>query len=109
MTWRDRFLADRIGSYVIDAIDDYPLLLPIWGIDVSAGFVEMQPGSMGSFPVITVVLDAGKGKFPSVTAVPENGWASGSLDVRNAVWKSLGPLAEELAPTGNQAGESAQS
>jgi len=108
MTWRDRFLSDWIGQYTIEAIDAYPLLLPIVGIDVSAGFVEVAPGNMGSFPVITIVMKIG-GKFPSVTAVPKDGWVSDRLAVRNAVWKALESLAAGIAPTGNPAGGPSQS
>lgn len=96
MTWRDRMMSDRIAADVVEAIDAYPLLLPTFGIDVSAGFVEVQPGSMGSFPVITITLNLNDGRFPSITAVPENGWAAGQLDIRNAVWKVLEPLARGL-------------
>ena len=104
-SWRDRFLSDRIGQYAVQAIDAFPLLLPIYGVDVSAGFVEMQPGSMGSFPVITIVLETKTG-YPSNTAVPKGGWASSSLEIRNAVWGALEALAAGIAPTGNQAGGS---
>lgn len=98
MTWRDRFLSDRIGEHVVAAIDAYPLLLPIFGIDVSAGFVETKPGSMGSFPVITIVLEKAGGDYPANTAVPEKGWVSGYVEVCTAVWRALDSLADEVAP-----------